>query len=630
MFGTQFFIFLAINCALVGAFAYLMRSKNMLSYFENSRWWLTWLSVAIITLMDELTSIFYAPSEAFRFIGYHAIVFIAVTSVLMRLLSWRMTEIAEILELHGVRGGGVYSFSYLVLGPTISFIAVSSIVVDYVLTASLSTVSAVENGMSFFALSSGGKFAFEVGIIWMVAGLNILGIRENAKVTFGIFLIAAFVLINLLTGGIVQMTPGSWSTIGHSVLDVGKLFDANNWINTYYLIIVGISSCILAYSGIESVVQTAGLVKSWRDVHKAYLFLAFTTGIFTPLLAAVVLSSKVDITTHETDLITEFARVVGGAPFGYLVGAMASILLIMAVNTAYVASSELMERVAHRYGFHWIIKTNKRQSLYRIHIGNAVFYTFIITITGGSQKILAEMYALGLIASFTINMGSLLIYRYSKGTSDVRKYNTSRSLTLVLFAVFSSSFLYLAYHKPFGMIMWTTVTAVFLYIGLRVAKNRPPEIKQIQQTDVPLNMVFYLAEMDQEKIDIYFRRPLENTPQHDGTAAAYISLYSPRQGGIPDKMAPNHFRFSNQRKTLYEGITEILYTLDYELPDKKICVHFGWPLSSWIDRLSTGVMVYSITRLPKLFPRFTFVMEYFGKQIGPDTAVPPTDGDPLL
>jgi hypothetical protein len=66
---------------------------------------------------------------------------------------------------------------------------------------------------------------------------------------------------------------------------------------------------------------------------------------------------------------------------------------MMAVNTAYVASSELMERVAHRYGFHWIIKTNKRQSLYRIHIANAIFYTFIIYLTGGNQTMLAEMYA---------------------------------------------------------------------------------------------------------------------------------------------------------------------------------------------------------------------------------------------
>ena len=67
--------------------------------------------------MDEFTSIFYVPAESYRFIGSSAIVFIALTSILIRFLSTRFVEIAEILEHHGLIGGGVYSFSYLVLGP---------------------------------------------------------------------------------------------------------------------------------------------------------------------------------------------------------------------------------------------------------------------------------------------------------------------------------------------------------------------------------------------------------------------------------------------------------------------------------------------------------------------------------
>jgi hypothetical protein len=142
----KLFVLVALNLVVVGVFVVLFRKKNLLSYFSGGRWWLTWLSIAVITLMDELTSIFYAPSEAHRFIGSYAIAFIAVTSLFMRFLSSRMVEIAEILEHHHIRGGGVYSFSYFVLGPTLSFIAVSSIIVDYVLTACISTVSAVENG----------------------------------------------------------------------------------------------------------------------------------------------------------------------------------------------------------------------------------------------------------------------------------------------------------------------------------------------------------------------------------------------------------------------------------------------------------------------------------------------------
>src|SRR5439155_259302 len=176
---------------------------------------------------------FYVPAEAHRFIGARAIFFIAITSLLMRVLSTRMVEIAQILERHDLRGGGVYSFSYFVLGPVASFVAVASIMVDYILTASISTV---------------------------------------------------------------------------------------------------VAFCVLAYSGIESVIQTAGLAESWRDISKAYWFLALTVGIVTPVISALALSAPIDFAAHEQDLITHWATVVGNVPFGVLVGVLGSILLIMAVN----------------------------------------------------------------------------------------------------------------------------------------------------------------------------------------------------------------------------------------------------------------------------------------------------------
>src|SRR2546421_12155277 len=93
-------VLIALNASLVLLFIYLWRKKNLLSSFENGKWYLSWIAVAIITLMDELTSIFYAPSEAHRFIGANAIFFIAFTSLVIRFLSTRMTEIARILEKH--------------------------------------------------------------------------------------------------------------------------------------------------------------------------------------------------------------------------------------------------------------------------------------------------------------------------------------------------------------------------------------------------------------------------------------------------------------------------------------------------------------------------------------------------
>jgi amino acid transporter len=603
-------VLIALNLFLVGLFIYLLRQKALLTFSHQGRVWLTYLAVAVITLMDELTSIFYAPAEAYRFISTSAIVFIAVTSLLVRFISTRLTEIAEILEHNGLIGGGVYSFSYLVLGPMVSFVAVASIMVDYILTACISSVSAVANATSFFPLSGPVFMATVLGIIWAVAGLNILGIKENARFTFMVFIVATFVLLNLIASGILSMDQGSWGVIGKAFKSSAEHLQTGSWARNYGNFVSSVAFCILAYSGVESVLQTAGLVRSWREIRKAYIFLALTVGLVTPLVAALALSAPIDFKAHEGDLITYYATQLNGVPFGVAVAALASFTLTMAVNTAFVASSELMERVAHRYGFDWIIATNRRQSLYRIHLMNATFFSIIIFITAGSQALLADMYAMGLIASFCINMGCLIIYRYFMGTKDI-KYFTSRLGTLVLWVILVSCFIFLAMDKHHATMLWASVTMVVLAGGFLVARRRAPEIKEIAQADSEMQMILYLAESAAPEVHLYFRRSEEagGAPQEN---EAYITFYSPR-AGIPVKTAPNHFRFPLVKIGLYQRMLSLLKVVEYELADRRVVVHFGWPLSSWWDRMAVGVMVFNLMRLPRLFPEMEFDVKYPGK-----------------
>ena len=191
---------------LFGRF-HLHRAKTLgPTDYAGGRFRLTWLGVGVITLMDELTSVFYVPAKAYRFIG-PAIFFIALTSIVIRYFSSRLVEIAEILENQKLFGGGVYSFSYLVLGPVVSFVAVSSIMVDYILTACISAISAIENATSFAQMPQLWKMATAMIIVWGIAGLNIIGIRENVRLTFGVFVLAAFVFINLIAFGVSGTGP---------------------------------------------------------------------------------------------------------------------------------------------------------------------------------------------------------------------------------------------------------------------------------------------------------------------------------------------------------------------------------------------------------------------------------------
>ncbi len=605
------FLFTLLNIALVGCAIWLLTKKNLLSYLHNGQWWLTWLAIGIITLMDELTSVFYAPSEAFRYIGIQAIIFIPITAVIIHYMTTRMVEIAEILDVYNLKGGGVYNFSYLVLGPVISFVAVGSIMVDYILTAAISSVSAIENVTSFIHLTDATRLFMAIGAIWMVCGINIMGIRENARITFIIFLATAIVMLNLILSGFMDFGSESVATVTGAFNQVSTNFGQHGIAGSGYYFIMALSSCILAYSGVESVLQTAGLVQSWKQVGKAYIFLAVTVGIITPLIAVLVLSHPgINFIEHETDLITHYATVLNGKAFGMSVGILASIILMMAVNTAFVASSELIERVAHRYGFSWVLSTNSKHSLYKIHIANAIFFTLIIIMTSGQQRYLAEMYAVGLVASFLINLVSLLIYRYFKGTKEVYEFNVSRTGTLVFFLIILGCFIYLSWHKPAGFLLWISVTIFSLLVGIYGTKKRAPEIKQITSGENAMDIVFYVAESQEKNIQLYFKRPFDTPQEKAYGLPIFVTFYSARQP-IPPKLGDNHFRIPFKRANIHNNIVAILHLLVYELSYKNITVHFGWPTSSWFDRLSTGVMVYQFINLPKHFPTINYKMEWF-------------------
>src|SRR5205823_4278099 len=439
----------------------------------------------------------------------------------------------------------------------------------------------VINGTAFVELGPGAERLLVLGIIWAIAGLNIIGIRENARVTFGIFVAAAFVFVNLIALGVLNMEPSSPARMWQSGVEVYQALHHHTLAHAVSVITIGVASCVLAYSGIESVIQTAGLVESWRDIGKAYWFLALTVGIVTPVGSALALAAPIDLAQHEGDLITYWATVVGNVPFGVVVGLFGSVILIMAVNTAYVASSELLERVAHRHRFASLTVTNRRESLYRIHVLNGLMYTAIIFLTQGSQAVLAEMYAVGLLASFCINVGCLLIYRYFQGTKEIREYHTSRVGTLLLEAILLACFVYLALHKPYGTGLWAGVVTVLVAAGIPFSRRYGPEVAQVRRSDYQMEMLLALGEVD-GPLHVYFRRPGEVEAAESRPGTVYITFFSPRRP-MPDRVAPNHYRFPIHGGSLYRSIQAILALLQEELDGREVHVHFGWPTSSGLE-----------------------------------------------
>jgi len=158
-----------------------------------------------------------------------------------------------------------------------------------------------------------------------------------------------------------------------------------------------------------------------------------------------------------------------------------------------------------------------------------------------------------------------------------------------------------------------------LLVGILVAQKRAPEIKEIEKGDHQMQIILYLAESEAKDLHLMFRRSYEEARDRPRDNVAYITYYSPR-GGIPHKLGPNHFRLPFLRTSLYNHLVGLLKVMEYEFPDRQIVVHLGWPLSSWLDRFAIGVMVFQLMRLPSLFPRFQFNMNYTGSPLLQTTA----------
>jgi hypothetical protein len=180
----------------------------------------------------------------------------------------------------------------------------------------------------------------------------------------------------------------------------------------------------------------------------------------------------------------------------------------------------------------------------------------------------------------------------------------------LLWIILVSCFIFLAIEKPHATMLWAAVTGAMLFLGVLVARKRTPELKHIEQSDNEMAMILYLAESEALDVHLYFRRSEEPEQTKPKDNEAYITFYSPRVGGIPPKVAANHFRFPLNKIGLYHRMVTLLRVVNYELGGTQVVVHFGWPLSSWLDRLAIGVMVFNLMRLPRLFPEFEFDMRY--------------------
>ena len=402
-----------------------------------------WRAAAIV-LNDLASSAYYAGGEAEGYIGKTAPWFILA----IMLFSYAVRAVYVESCSMFVRGG-VYRAVKQSLGGTLAKFSVSALMFDYILTGPISGVAAGQYLAGLISellqYSHLGNPLTPNQVDFIAAGFAILvtvyfwwentkGIPESSEKALVIMKLVTVMVVLLIAWcvytAILRHSPlPPWPHPRNLRLNASAL----GWLAGSPLphmfgiiaIFIALGHSVLAMSGEESLAQVYREIESPKlpNLKKAGLVIFVYSLVFTSLVSffAVMIIPDSVRQNYLENLIGGLAMSLHGPLIARLifhafVVVVGTLILAGAVNTAIVGSNGVLNRVSEDGVLSaWFRQPHPRfGTSYRII--NIVVLLQIITIfiSRGDVTFLANLYAFGVIWSFTMNGLAVLVLRYTR------------------------------------------------------------------------------------------------------------------------------------------------------------------------------------------------------------------------
>lgn len=303
-------------------------------------------------------------------------------------------------------GGGAYTVAKENLGQFAGLIAGASLLIDYVLTVSVSVASGVENITSAFPELNSHRIALCGGVIVLLTLMNLRGIRESATIfafptyffIFSVLLLIGVGAFKVMTGEVPQAAP----VIRVTYAAVPMI-----------LILRAFASGCAALTGVEAISngvrifkepapRNAGITMVWMSVILAVLFIGITS-----------LAHVYRIVPHEDQtLISLLGRAVfGNSIFYYGVQIFTALILFLAANTSYAGFPSLASLLAlDRYLPRQLASLGDRLVFSNGIVGLSIAATFLVVLFKAETHNLIPLYAVGVFLSFTLSQAGMVAH----------------------------------------------------------------------------------------------------------------------------------------------------------------------------------------------------------------------------
>jgi amino acid transporter len=399
-----------------------------------------WRAAAIV-LNDLASSAYYAGGEAEQFIGKTAPWFILG----IMLFSYAVRAIYVESCSMFVRGG-VYRVVKEALGGTLAKFSVSALMFDYVLTGPISGVSAgqylvgvINELFVYFHMPlhlpvDSGAAAIAIFITMYFWWENIKGVPESSGKALRIMELTTIMVVVLIGWCCytLYVRPDWHLPPFPNPLNMKLDKDSLGWLNGYQwahaitliAIFVGLGHSVLAMSGEESLAQVYREIEhpKLRNLKKAGLVIFIYSLVFTSLVsffAVMIIPDHVRPQFTENLIGGLAMHLVGSFPvrlaFHVFVVVVGTLILAGAVNTAIVGSNGVLNRVSEDGVLtDWFRHPHPRFGTTHRLINLVVLFQIItIVASRGDVTFLGNLYAFGVIWSFSMKGIAVLVLRYT-------------------------------------------------------------------------------------------------------------------------------------------------------------------------------------------------------------------------
>ncbi|NTV53729.1 MAG: amino acid permease, partial [Candidatus Firestonebacteria bacterium] len=382
---------------------------------------------------DGLSSSSYGPEELYRALGpqhAHLALYLAIATALTVFII--AASYMQIIKLFPAGGGG-YVVASKFLGPKSGVVSGTALIVDYILTISLSVAAGVDAIYSFLPPEwIGAKVATEVMLLILLIWMNMRGLKESIQVLMPIFIAFLVTHVILLSAGIFGHADGLPTAIHATINETQQTISQIGWVGLIALLLRAYSLGAGTYTGIEAVSNGMTTLREPRvqTGHRTMLYMAISLAITAGGILLSYMLWDVRMVPGNTQTLNAVLtqKVLGHWHLGvwpigqwllYLTLISEALLLFVAAQTGFVGGPTVLANMAvdswvpHRFGdlSDRLVRTN---GIFFMGLTSIV----ILLVAKGSVHVMVVLYSINVFITFSLSQLGTCLHWWKNRKND--------------------------------------------------------------------------------------------------------------------------------------------------------------------------------------------------------------------